>query len=108
MRGFLWRSNEKHDSRQLFSRRDRDRWFGPVVWDRDGRCVRADRRKATFPGRKKVETTQHDFSHHDLAIRKIVTNCMSLSMKSKVALDRYLGGVPIFLLNFVARLLGHL
>lgn len=33
---------------------------------------------------------------------------MSLSMKSKIALDRYLGGALIFVLNFMARLLGRL
>lgn len=33
---------------------------------------------------------------------------MGMSMKSKVALDRYLGGALIFLLNFAARLLGYL
>ncbi len=33
---------------------------------------------------------------------------MSLSYKSKIALDRYLGGALIFALNFAARLLGRL
>src|SRR5262245_53768693 len=33
---------------------------------------------------------------------------MSMSVKSKIALDRYLGGVLVFLFNFLARLLGRL
>ena len=33
---------------------------------------------------------------------------MSMSMTSKVAWDRYLGGTLVYLLNFLARLLGHL
>jgi ADP-heptose:LPS heptosyltransferase len=33
---------------------------------------------------------------------------MSTSLRSKIALDRYLGGALIFLFNFVARLLGYL